>query len=79
MKLFEVGDLVISAFDPSHILSNNIGLVLGKVKHFDIDVKKEEADQWIVYRVYWPKANQEYPVFGHDLVLFRGYRNENIV
>ena len=74
MKAFNAGDLVMSAWGTLGSLSNDLGVVMGETKGFDYDNFKQD---WTVYDVYWFQAGKTYPVFSHDLNLYKRENNES--
>ena len=74
-KFFNIGDLVRSAWGRTQPLSEDIGVVMSVAEGFS--QKSFETGDWSVYNVYWFQAGKVYPVFAHDLILFKREENEN--
>tara|TARA_R100001082_G_scaffold18424_1_gene9115 strand:- start:387 stop:614 length:228 start_codon:yes stop_codon:yes gene_type:complete len=73
VKTFKVGDLVQSTWGHSQPLAVDLGVVMGTTDGFDYNA----FEDWSVYNVYWFQAGKVYPVFAHDLILYKRKENEN--
>ena len=77
MNELAIGDLVVSSWGKLQPLADDLGLIVGVAEGFtQPDYKNGD---WCVYNVYWLQAGNVYPVFSHDIVLFRGYKDESII